>query len=363
MVAKHAHQRELAGEFGATEVVAPGEVLRRVRRSPGRSSSSPSSPRRTCSAASTSRSTPSAAGRRWRPPCRPPGPAAGWCCPGCPPTPTCRPPGSASSRSSAPTPPRRASRRRGDAARLRDRHRAGRPRRRGPARQVRGQLSAAPLARSPRPRPLRRPSRHGQGGFRPEEQQLMMQRPGFVLEVDDRTPPLVVHEGLGFRLENFPLGTRVVYPPESLPDRARRRGGDPRRAAAPRRRRPAADAAAAGDAADDRLRRPVAAAADDARARHPAADHRAGAHDGRRGRGRRRRADRRERAAPADDAGRAAAHRRRAGLPLVPPPGPARPTTTPRTATTWPTSGSPTRARTSRSTGARPSPTCSSTST
>ena len=44
-----------------------------------------------------------------------------------------------------------------------------------------------------------------------------MTRPGFVLEVDDRTPPLVVHEGEGFRLESFPRGTRVVYPPESLP--------------------------------------------------------------------------------------------------------------------------------------------------
>ena len=42
-----------------------------------------------------------------------------------------------------------------------------------------------------------------------------MTRPGFVLEVDDRTPPLLVHEGLGFRLEEFPQGTRVVYPPES----------------------------------------------------------------------------------------------------------------------------------------------------
>ena len=30
-----------------------------------------------------------------------------------------------------------------------------------------------------------------------------MSRPGFVLEVDDRTPPLVVHEGEGFRLETF----------------------------------------------------------------------------------------------------------------------------------------------------------------
>ncbi|MET9020203.1 lactate racemase domain-containing protein [Actinopolymorpha sp. NPDC004070] len=44
-----------------------------------------------------------------------------------------------------------------------------------------------------------------------------MSRPGFVLEVDDRTPPLIVHEGEGFRLEKFPLGTRVVYSPESLP--------------------------------------------------------------------------------------------------------------------------------------------------
>lgn len=43
-----------------------------------------------------------------------------------------------------------------------------------------------------------------------------MARPGFVLEVDDRTPPLVVPDGVGFRLERFPLGTRVVYPAESL---------------------------------------------------------------------------------------------------------------------------------------------------
>ena len=35
VVAKHAHQRELARELGATEVVAPGEVLRRVRRATG----------------------------------------------------------------------------------------------------------------------------------------------------------------------------------------------------------------------------------------------------------------------------------------------------------------------------------------
>lgn len=35
VVAKHGQQKELAREFGATEVVAPGEVLRRVRRSTG----------------------------------------------------------------------------------------------------------------------------------------------------------------------------------------------------------------------------------------------------------------------------------------------------------------------------------------
>ncbi len=44
-----------------------------------------------------------------------------------------------------------------------------------------------------------------------------MARPGFVLEVDERTPPLLVHEGEGFRLQRFPLGSRVIYPPDSLP--------------------------------------------------------------------------------------------------------------------------------------------------
>src|SRR5437016_9659372 len=47
-----------------------------------------------------------------------------------------------------------------------------------------------------------------------------MPRPGFVLEVDERTPPLLVHEGEGFRMHKFPLGTRVVYPPDSLPGTA-----------------------------------------------------------------------------------------------------------------------------------------------
>ena len=44
-----------------------------------------------------------------------------------------------------------------------------------------------------------------------------MPRPGFVLEVDERTPPLLVHQGEGFRMQKFPLGTRVIYPPDPLP--------------------------------------------------------------------------------------------------------------------------------------------------
>jgi nickel-dependent lactate racemase len=42
-------------------------------------------------------------------------------------------------------------------------------------------------------------------------------RPGCVIEVDRDTPPLVFHYGDGVRLEELPRGSRVVYPPESLP--------------------------------------------------------------------------------------------------------------------------------------------------
>lgn len=44
-----------------------------------------------------------------------------------------------------------------------------------------------------------------------------MSRPGFVLAVDERTPPMLVHAGESLRLERFPAGTRVIYPPEPLP--------------------------------------------------------------------------------------------------------------------------------------------------
>jgi hypothetical protein len=47
-----------------------------------------------------------------------------------------------------------------------------------------------------------------------------MPRPGFVLDVDRSTPPMLFHHGEGFRLEKLPAGrSRVVYPAEPLPAR------------------------------------------------------------------------------------------------------------------------------------------------
>ncbi len=44
-----------------------------------------------------------------------------------------------------------------------------------------------------------------------------MTRPGFVLEVDRSTPPILTWHGEGFRLESLPAGrSRVIYPPEPL---------------------------------------------------------------------------------------------------------------------------------------------------
>jgi hypothetical protein len=45
-----------------------------------------------------------------------------------------------------------------------------------------------------------------------------MPRPGFVLDVDRSTPPILFHHGEGFRLEKLPAGrSRVLYPAEPLP--------------------------------------------------------------------------------------------------------------------------------------------------
>jgi hypothetical protein len=44
-----------------------------------------------------------------------------------------------------------------------------------------------------------------------------MPRPGFVLDVDRSTPPILTWHGEGFRLERLPAGrSRVIYPPEPL---------------------------------------------------------------------------------------------------------------------------------------------------
>ena len=43
-------------------------------------------------------------------------------------------------------------------------------------------------------------------------------RPGFVLDVDRSTPPIMFHHGEGFRLEKLPADrSRVIYPAEPLP--------------------------------------------------------------------------------------------------------------------------------------------------
>jgi hypothetical protein len=45
----------------------------------------------------------------------------------------------------------------------------------------------------------------------------MSPRPGFVLEVDRSTPPILFHHGEGFRMERLPAGrSRVIYPAEPL---------------------------------------------------------------------------------------------------------------------------------------------------
>ena len=42
-------------------------------------------------------------------------------------------------------------------------------------------------------------------------------RPGFVLDVDRTSPPVLFHHGDTFKLEKLPAGrSRVIYPPEPL---------------------------------------------------------------------------------------------------------------------------------------------------
>ncbi|HUP70548.1 MAG TPA: lactate racemase domain-containing protein [Acidimicrobiales bacterium] len=43
-----------------------------------------------------------------------------------------------------------------------------------------------------------------------------MSRPGFVLDVDSSTPPLLFWHGEKFKMERLPAGSRVIYPPEPV---------------------------------------------------------------------------------------------------------------------------------------------------
>lgn len=70
-----------------------------------------------------------------------------------------------------------------------------------------------------------------------------MSRPGFALEVDERTPPALVRSASDVRLERFSLGTQIVYPPDGQP------WGDAVAATAA-----ALDAPLSGDALSARLR-------------------------------------------------------------------------------------------------------------
>src|SRR5690606_27710280 len=123
--------------------------------------------------------------------------------------------------------------------RLRDRHRPDPAARPGPAGQR--HLPAGALRGRRRPRRPRRGARGGQGGLRPARRHPrtscrgsggpgprnrdgkhwqgaeLMPRPGFVLEVDRSTPPILFHHGESFRLEKLPAGrSRVLYPAEPL---------------------------------------------------------------------------------------------------------------------------------------------------
>ena len=67
---------------------------------------------------------------------------------------------------------------------------------------------------------------------RTDEEEPLMPRPGFVLDVDRSTPPTLFHHGESFRLEKLPAGRAgSIYPAEPL-DPASRTSTAPIRARA-----------------------------------------------------------------------------------------------------------------------------------
>ncbi len=183
-----------------------------------------------------------------------------------------------------------------------------------------------------------------------------MPRPGFVLDVDKSTPPILFHHGENFRLEKLPAGrSRVIYPAEPHPGIDDVDGAIRHALLQPARRvRAAPRPAAPRHEADHLLRRRVAAAPPDAppdirqRIIEAVLDLAAA------GRGRRRAHHRRARAPPAHDRARAPPRRRRPGVRRLRPQRPAlqprrRGPRQPRCC--W---APPTGAKRSRSTGAPP---------
>ena len=168
VVAKHGHQRDLALEFGATEVVQPGRgaapgtpLDRRLPAQAGVLRAVP--PRRRRRRRGRGRQQAVAGDRAQRHPGRRPGGAvrdAGGRRPERRVVPRAR-----GGRHLRLVPAASVGRPR----RLRHRRRAGRARARRPAVQVRRVLPAAPVAGGARPRARGRPARYGQGRVRPKE--------------------------------------------------------------------------------------------------------------------------------------------------------------------------------------------------
>ena len=141
-------------------------------------------------------------------------------------------------------------------------------------------VPARPLARgASTTRCRRRQARNVQGGVRAtgELRRPTMPRPGFVLEVDERTPPLLVHEGEGFRMQKFPLGHARGVPARPAARHQGRR--TPRSEHALLHpvgdSKPLPELLTAGHEAHHRDRRHLDPAAADAHARHPPAHPRA----------------------------------------------------------------------------------------
>ena len=152
-----------------------------------------------------------------------------------------------------------------------------------------------------------RPPRRSEGRVRHERKLNLMPRPGFVLEVDRSTPPIMFWRGENFSLEKLPAGrSRVIYPPEPLAAIEDIDGAIRHALLHPHDQDPLPALLFPGmklTIAFDDVSLPLP---QDAHARQPPANHRGSARPRRRRRRRRRPHHRRARPAPADARVRAA---------------------------------------------------------